>query len=239
MKQQVALVLATSFLVWAADSFVVQPTWNHVKLKKVPPARLDARLTGEVDVVCSATGSPAPQVAWYKDSLFLAHPELEAGEAGSGGRVDSLGETVARLRLPCLAREHAGVYECRARAGIKEASVTMDLRVVDFEYNVCAELGEPQIVLWRPTLMLEEGSTAVLPCRTESKDDIVKWSYNGEEVLQPGVSKYSLSSAGDLLIHDLRFSDMGEYTCTAANSRASTTINTFVYPLAPGGLTTF
>lgn len=236
MMMQVLIVIA-SLLCWA-DCFVVQPTWNHVKFKKVPPARLDGRLTGEVEVVCSATGSPAPEVAWYKDSLFLSHPELETGDAEAG---DSLGETVARLRIPCLSSQDMGLYECRARAGKMEASATMDLRVVDFEHNVCAQLGEPQIMLWRPTIMLEEGSTAVLPCKTESKDDIVKWSYSGEddEDLTHGDSKFSVKDNGDLLIHDLRFPDMGEYTCTATNSRGSTQIKTFVYPLAPGGLTTF
>jgi len=229
------MMMTASLLMMSTDCLVIKPTWNHVKFKKVPPARLDGRLSGEVEVVCSATGSPAPEVGWYRDSLFLPHPELGGG-LGEGKAGESLGETVARLRIPCLTAQHVGVYECRARAGKMEASATMDLRAVEYDHNVCAEIGQPQIMLWRPTMMLEEGSTAMLPCRTESKDDIVKWSHNGEDVEErtQGDSRVSVNGNGDLIIHDLSFDDMGEYICKASNSRGSTQIKTFLYPLAPG-----
>jgi len=231
-----AFVFQSAALILASDCLVIQPTWNHVKFKKVPPARLDGRLTSEVEVTCSATGSPAPEVAWYKDSLFIPHLEL-AKEEGEGGA--SIGETVAKLRIPCLSSKDVGLYECRARAGKMEASATMELNAVEFQDNLCVQIGEPQILLWRPTVMLEEGSTAVLPCRTENKEDMITWTSTGGGNVDLSSKKFSQGAKGELLIHDLRFSDMGEYICTASNGRGSKQVKTFLYPLAPGGLTTF
>merc|ERR1712004_556914 len=64
-------------------------------------------------------GSPAPAVAWYKDGLFTAHPELADGQTVEHA---SLGETVAKLRLSCASKETVGNYECRARSGEQELS---------------------------------------------------------------------------------------------------------------------
>ena len=75
---------------------------EHVKFKLLAPARVDVRESGEVVLTCSATGSPAPVVAWYKDELFAYHkPDKDIMETGSS----SLGETVARLRLRCISAE--------------------------------------------------------------------------------------------------------------------------------------
>ena len=49
----------------------------------------------------------------HQDGLFAFHspdPELEDSS-------NSLGETVARLRLACVTEEAAGKYECRATSG--------------------------------------------------------------------------------------------------------------------------
>jgi hypothetical protein len=50
----------------------VQSHWEHVRLKALPPVRVDGREGGQVVLTCSATGSPAPSVAWYK----VSHPPL-------------------------------------------------------------------------------------------------------------------------------------------------------------------
>jgi len=228
--EMIILLGIVLLILTATDCLVIQPTWNHLRLKKVAPARIDGRLTGEVELVCSATGSPAPAVAWYKDSLFVPHLELETGD-GDGHA--SIGETVARLRLPCLTQKDAGQYECRARAGKLEVSAVTEVNVVPFDSNMCAELGEPEIVMWRPTVMVEEGLTAVLPCRAKDKHTSVTWtSSSGEKI---SGERMRVLKNGDLVIKDLAFPDMGEYTCTAINSKGHTSVSSFIYPLAPGG----
>lgn len=42
--------------------------------------------------------------------------------------------------------------------------------------------------------------------------------------------KYEILETGDLLIKDLRWSDMGSYVCTVSDDQGSDSISTFVYP---------
>lgn len=44
--------------------------------------------------------------------------------------------------------------------------------------------------------------------------------------------KYEVLESGDLLIRDLRWSDMGTYVCSVADEQSSDSISTFVYPAA-------
>lgn len=39
--------------------------------------------------------------------------------------------------------------------------------------------------------------------------------------------------SGDLLVKDLSWSDMGEFTCTAKNAFGKDVADTFVYPIKP------
>ena len=97
---------------------IIQNNWEHVKFKTVAPARVDVRRSGELRLTCSATGSPAPSVAWYKGDLFVAHLEDDNQYKAE----TSLGETVARLTLPCMSVKDVGQYECRASAGRQQIS---------------------------------------------------------------------------------------------------------------------
>ena len=145
---------------------MIQSHWEHVKFKTLPLARVDARKTGELVLTCSATGAPAPSISWYKDDLFVSHHDFTMEEKSS-----SLGETVARLRLPCITEVDAGQWKCRARAGRKEVSALTEVKVVKFDMNLCREDGKPEISMWRPTMMIAENSVVILPCRVKNPHD--------------------------------------------------------------------
>lgn len=226
-----AFILLLSLLL-TADSMVISPRWEHLRWKTLPPARVDVRRSGEVTLSCSATGSPAPDMAWYKDGLFVPHLELGQEGEEEGG---SLGETVARLRLGCMGDTQAGMYECRARAGKQELNVVTEVRVEEWEgEDVCSETGRPEVAVWSPTLMVEEGHTALLRCRVMGAGGEVKIAWRDEEgkELREG-ERHSVTAQGDLLVRQVTFADMGTYTCTMANSRGQDSISTFLYPLAP------
>jgi len=222
----VLLTLLTS-IISLAKCMVIKSHWEHVKFKTVPPARVDVRKTGEIVLTCSATGSPAPSVSWFKDDLFVPHLDFELKEESS-----SLGETVSQLRIPCLTDSEVGKYECRARAGKKEASVVTEVNVVEYSENLCGEEGKPEITMWRPTLMVEEKSRIVLPCRTKHPQEVeVSWTKGPSDSLGNDV-RFVVKENGDLVISDVTWTDMGQYTCTVTNPRGSTSIQTFLYPIA-------
>lgn len=214
------------------DCLVISPRWEHIRWKTVPPSRTDIRRSGEITLSCSATGSPAPSLAWYKDGLFTPHLDLqEAEEEGS-----SLGETIAKLRIPCMSEKEVGQYECRARAGKQEISVVSDVKMADWTgEGLCMETGAPQIAVWSPTLMVEEGHSALLRCRA-MKGDLgqvkVVWRDGEGKELGNG-ERHSISPNGDLLVRKISFLDMGTYTCNLSNNSGDDSISTFLYPLAP------
>lgn len=212
-----------------ASSLVIKSHWEHVRLKKVPPARVDGRKSGEIILTCSATGSPAPNIAWYKDDLFVPHLDYNLEEKSA-----SLGETVAQLRLPCLTESEAGLYECRARAGKQEVSAVTEVNIVEYEENLCRKEGQPEIAMWRPTVMVEEGDVMVLPCRVKDPhDQEIAWTNGRGEDIGNDV-RFVVTESGDLVISSVTWNDMGQYTCTAKNLKGATSVNTFLYPLAPG-----
>ena len=46
--------------------------------------------------------------------------------------------------------------------------------------------------------------------------------------------RFVVTESGDLVISSVTWDDMGQYTCTAKNLKGATSVNTFLYPLAPG-----
>lgn len=225
-------LVATILLQFYADCRVIQSHWEHVKFKSLAPARVDARLTGALTLTCSATGSPAPSLAWYKDGLFVHHAPDPSLEPSTGS---SLGETVAELRLGCVTPKAVGQYECRAVSGLQQVSAVTEVRVVPWEEdNLCQERGQPVISLWRPTLMVEAGDSVTLPCRVTRPDEvIVTWTDGrGEAVTTEGEERFKVTRSGDLRISEVSWEDMGQFTCTASNEAGVTSVNTFLYPLA-------
>lgn len=227
-------VLFTLLVLGSAGAMVIQSHWEHVRLKAIPPVRVDGRAGGKVVLLCSATGSPAPKISWYKDNLFVSHMDWRVEED-----VNSLGESVARLTIPCLSQRDAGVYECRARSGENQVSSVTTLNVVESEEDkkeggVCADAGNISISMWRPTLLVEEGDIAILPCRVENDANghQVRWTTaDGRSSLENDV-RYTLQDNGDLVIREVTFKDMGQYSCTVTGTGGTDTVHSFLYPLA-------
>lgn len=232
MGSEAILCVLVVHLLLAAESLVISPRWSHLRWKTVAPARVDVRASGQVVLTCTATGSPAPAVAWYKDGLFVPHLELTGDQTQEHA---SLGETVAKLRLSCASKETVGKYECRARAGEQELSAVTEVELADWsEGDLCSEAGTPEVATWSPTLMVEEGTDAVLRCRAMSGEVVTTtWMKDKGEQLGEG-ERHSVTDSGNLIVRDVSFADMGTYTCRLTNKMGSDQVDTFLYPLAPG-----
>lgn len=223
------LFLLTAGCVGVGGLSLPSPARPHLALRENLPARVEGRRSGSVLLTCSATGSPAPRVAWYKDSLFVSHLEdLEEQLEGS------LGETVAQLRLSCLTEADVGQYECRAVSGRHQVSTVTQLSLKDGQTELCTQTGLPEISVWSPTIMVEEGNTVTLPCRLtrDYTTAITTWSNTRGEEVGAGGSRWRVAQSGDLEISGVTWADMGKYTCTVSNTAGTASIKTFLYPLA-------
>lgn len=120
--------------------------WEYVKLKQLPPVRVSGRQGGSVVLLCSASGVPTPSLAWYKDGAPIT-VEDDIPMAG-------MGETVARLTLPCLSQDQAGTYECRATAGeeVASAKTVLEVEEQEEERRRSCDSRSPTVGRWLSTL---------------------------------------------------------------------------------------
>ena len=64
-----------------------------------------------------------------------------------------------------------------------------------------------------------------------NKRSLVSWTLPDDKLVSDDQKdKYEILETGDLLIKDLRWSDMGSYVCTVSNEHSSDSVSSFVYP---------
>ena len=123
-----------------------------------------------------------------------------------------------------------------ARILCRQVSAVTEVRVAAWDTNLCSAAAEAEISVWRPTLLVEEGAGAVLPCRAAGHSTITWTDPRGRRV-ESG-DRVRVLSSGSLRIAAVSWADMGEYTCSAAvpgTSAAPATVTSFLYPLAARG----
>jgi len=201
---------------------------EFVRLKEVPPMAVVARSSGGVTLTCSVAGNPTPAVAWYKDGVQLA------GTQGSPG---GLGETWAKLNLPCVTPEDAGVYECTGEGGGRTVTTSTKIEVIGHPHSGCLPRGRggapPKISGWYSTVMIQSGESVRLACNVQGvagKVSVVWRDGMGKQVKESQDTKIK---GTDLVISGVSWAHMGRFTCTAHNGFGVDMISTFLYPLAP------
>merc|ERR1712127_328012 len=202
---------------------------QFLRLKSVPPAEVAGRVSGSLTLTCSVTGSPTPVVGWYKQGKVLA-----GTQASPGG----LGETWAKLHLPCLSQADVGEYECKGEAGGRRVHVDTKVSIVGHSpHSGCQTKdklgGSPTITGWQSTVMMQSGETARLACNvqdTSEKHSVVWRNAAGEVVTEEG--RYKIVGT-DLVIDQASWADMGRFTCSVQNGFGVDMVSSFLYPLAP------
>lgn len=216
---------------------------GFLQIKEAPAKLVEARQHGKTVLECSAAGSPAPRITWYKDGRPVVKDSsstlLRNFDQRDLGLEDSLGETISHLSIDCVDENDAGYYECVAHnSNGQKTTVGTEVNVVSFGASAgCSSkaLGgshsPPKIEQWIGTYMQTMGSPGLLLCSTQGKHKTV-WVGPNEKQIVSG-SKYKVLPSGDLYIHDLSFEDMGMFRCMVSNEFGHDMKETFVYPLAP------
>ena len=111
------------------------------------------------------TGSPTPSTAWYKDGKRISGTQVSPG---------GLGETFAKLSLPCVTESDAGVYECRGDASGQEVVVATKVEVVGHApHSGCLPREKhnagPTITGWFSTVMIESGDGQLCRMRGDTR----------------------------------------------------------------------
>jgi len=218
---------------------------GFLTFKQVPAKFIEARQHGQTTLQCSAAGSPAPSLTWYKNGepiikvpeivFYPGHSSNEISGIDPESTEKSLGVAYAELEMECVTEEDAGIYTCVANQEDKSQTVETEVHVVSFGAGNCQPksltTSPPKISQYYQTYMMEMGYDAHLKCVTVGRHSTT-WMGPDETPITEG-EKFKILPDGSLVIHALDFNDMGVYVCIAKNKFGHDLAETFVYPVAP------
>ncbi|XP_076686426.1 neurotrimin isoform X2 [Andrena cerasifolii] len=185
----------------------------------VPPDILDhststdmvVREGSNVTLQCAATGSPAPNITWRRESgesIFLGNGQEVRNVEGSVFNITK----VNRLQM--------GAYLCIASNGVPPTVSKRIMLIVQFS---------PMISIQNQLVGAQEGQDMTLECNSEAfPKSINYWTKENDEIIKTG-EKYEQSLSDDtykvymkLTILSVGMSDYGTYKCISKNSLGET-----------------
>ncbi|XP_043072303.1 uncharacterized protein LOC6565277 isoform X2 [Drosophila grimshawi] len=181
-----------------------------------------------LNMSCSATGNPQPQVEWRRDD----------GRTINVNGVELSSISGQFIKFTNITRHQMAAYTCHANNGI--APVTNATFLVEVHFA-------PMISVYRQMIYAEYQSSATLECQVEAFPEAIRYwerAYDGK-ILEPS-DKYRIESYPDgfktsmrLTISNLRKDDFGYYHCVARNELNATMVNFEIAPQDPNSETPY
>lgn len=177
----------------------------------------------EVRMQCKVSGTPKPEIHWYKDGQAL--------EESKRIHVENLPDGTQKLTINQAQLDDKGEYRCEAenKAGTTWSDATLGVQMAKTEEisDAGAVLSEsmPEFVRELQRVSADEGENVEFECKVEGKPQPdVRWFRDGQEI-GPGDAHFELKSeAGGvqkLIIHQVTAEDQGNYKVEATNSAGS------------------
>ncbi|KAM8858182.1 titin-like [Synchiropus picturatus] len=166
---------------------------------------------GAATFQAQVTGSPVPEVSWFRDGQVLS-------AASMPGVQISFSEGRAVLTIAAVTAAHSGRFSVRATNGAGQATSTAELLVT-------AETAPPSFLQRLQSSSVTQGSQVRLDIRvTGIPTPVVKFYREGAEIQSS--PDFQIVQDGDLhslLIAEAFPEDSGTYSATATNSSGRTT----------------
>lgn len=218
---------------------------DFVKVSQALPTEIQQQYGSSIELECEMTGSPPPTIQWIRGNGPLSNiDDIVENNLISESSPNSIARVRSRLNV-----NHNSVndrtYTCVGRSGSKIAYTSTTIRSDPNGYkphNITELLAfgsstlngpkKARIVSYYNVLLEGQSTSVVLPCKAVGRPrPEIYWLDANDNIISGMDPRFKMIETGDLLITDLRFSDMGSYTCVARNPVGKDTISTFVYPM--------
>ncbi|XP_037970299.2 neural/ectodermal development factor IMP-L2 [Plutella xylostella] len=211
---------------------------KFLSISEPPPATATWSPDTPVELSCGFMGKPAPIVSWLKNGEPITEYEEETNDL-IAEEPSSIASGTSTLIISSSTGHAEDVYTCVVTSGTtqKTASTTVystpaneadELLSLQKLFNVPTR---PRIVMSYVDMFQVLGSNVVLPCQVYTFEKSQIYWQDNQEHLVYGNSRVRVLPSGSLLINNLRWSDMGMYTCTVKNMLGKDSASTFVYPM--------
>lgn len=164
--------------------------------------------------------------------IFFVQNSIESNSITSGD-LNARATTVSRLVIDRMSASER-TFTCVAQSGgkISHATTTVYPSGNSGLIPMIDNGAKPaRIVSYLTTLLSTIGENVILPCQATGRPfPEIYWTNPNDEIVGDQNQRIKVLPNGDLMILQLKWSDMGTYTCTAHNAVSKDTAETFLYP---------
>lgn len=182
-----------------------------------------------VHLTCNATGRPAPEIRWFRKTVYSIAEKKD-------GMTMSIGAPGEILVIHNITRYCDGLYECVASNGVGDA--------VSKEINIEVQF-PPEIHLLTKKMSQRLGKETILTCMISASPQAVGvWHKNGQKIESDWKIRSEIyiesphTVSLDLKIMNLEEKDFGFYTCEASNELGGDSERMLLYEEKPKTTTT-
>ncbi|CEF63660.1 Hemicentin-1 [Strongyloides ratti] len=183
---------------------------------------------GELFMTCTVTGSPFPQIKFYRNGVLL--------RSNNKVKIEILPDGVCNLTVSDCTLSDEGIYRCEAENKYGKAKtqstihVEVNLRNIDRSIKEDGEAPRFIIPLEDNTVLLD--NTIELSCKVTGKPmPVVKWSKDGAPLFEDKRFEWNNNPSNgtySLRINNCKNSDEGTYRCIATNDEGSANTKAFI-----------
>uniref|UniRef100_A0AAF5HXT5 Uncharacterized protein n=1 Tax=Strongyloides stercoralis TaxID=6248 RepID=A0AAF5HXT5_STRER len=183
---------------------------------------------GELFITCTVTGSPFPQIKFYRNGVLL--------RSNNKVKIEILPDGVCNLTVSDCTLSDEGIYRCEAENKYGKAKtqstihVEVNLKNLDRSIKEDGEAPRFIIPLEDNTVLLN--NTIELNCKVTGKPmPLVKWSKDGVPLFDDKRFEWDNNPSNgtySLRIENCKSSDEGTYRCIATNDEGSASTKAFI-----------
>ncbi|OWF52578.1 Hemicentin-1 [Mizuhopecten yessoensis] len=163
----------------------------------------------DVILECPATGTPPPDITWYKDDVALSSDDFGVSILPDGS-----------LELESISAEDSGEYRCLATNIAGEVDHTTRLKVLVAPKVIGGDRGDIPIP---ESHTVRANETLTMVCTVEADPPpTINWLKNDEPFTEEELSHVRISANGkELVIPRAAVEDTAHYSCVATNIAGS------------------